>query len=331
MNALFRTPVDVVPAPFRADYAHPFFLMGSCFSEYTASRLQSMKFRVCCNPFGVVFNPASIARSLLRLCSGKPFCEADLDSNDGLFFSYDVHGSFSDPDREHALEGMNRALSGGHQALKEAKYLMITLGTAWVYVHQQRNEVVANCHKMPPQTFFRHRLDPAGVVALLSDALAAVWKMNPALRVVFSVSPVRHLKDGCQGNQVSKAALLLAVEQLCAENPLVSYFPAYEIMMDELRDYRFYDEDMVHPSATAVRFIWNRFVEQYISSQAQEIMKEVDQIVRAMEHRPLHPQSASFRTFMAGYARRTGQLQKQYPFLDLSQEYTYFNESLATD
>ena len=325
MEPMFRTPVVLPLAPFRVEYSHPFFMVGSCFTDYIGSHLRHLKLEVTLNPFGVVFNPASIAHSLRRLCSEDLFTAQDLGFNDGLFFSYEAHGSFSDPDRDRCLGGLNRAVEEGHKSLKSAHYLMITLGTAWVYVHQQNGRVVANCHKMPSGTFVRQRLSPDRVTELLQGALETVWEINPDVQVVLSVSPVRHLKDGSHENQISKATLLLAVEALCHNFSRVSYFPAYEIMMDELRDYRFYDADMVHPSALAVDFIRDRFVECYFSPQTIKIMDEVAGILRAREHRPLQRGSESFRGFMEEYARRTALLQERYPFLDLAEERKYFD------
>lgn len=326
MSIQFRTPVVMGPAPFQAEYAHPFFLLGSCFAGHIGQRLNELKFNVCCNPFGVLFNPVSTAQSLLRLTHEVPFTSADLEFSGELWFSYDVHGSFSHPDKEKCLSGLNEALATGIEGLKQARYLIITLGSAWVYVHKAQNRVVANCHKIPAGQFIRERLDPLRVTELLEEALISVWKMNPEVQVLFSVSPVRHLKDGCHENQISKATLLLAVEALCGKFPMVTYFPAYEIMMDELRDYRFYDAQMVHPSQVAVDYIWSRFAESYFSPEAQQLMKDISGIIRAFEHRFLHVQSSSSRTFMQEYARRTELLQSQYPFLDFTRERKYFEE-----
>lgn len=326
MSPLFRTPVVLEETPLRAEYSHPFFILGSCFAGHMGQRLHDLKFTVCCNPFGVLFNPVSIAQSLLRLSREVPFTSADLNYDGELWFSYDAHGSFSHPDSEQCLWAMNEALTAGAQGLRQARYMVVTLGTAWVYVHKEQNRVVANCHKLPAGSFVRERWEPARIATVLEDALTSVWQINPELQVVFTVSPVRHLKDGCHGNQVSKASLLLAVEALCGMFSLVSYFPAYEIMMDELRDYRFYDAQMTHPSPVAVDYIWSRFAETSFSPEAQLLMKEISGIMRACEHRPLHIQSASSRAFMLEYARRTEQLQKQYPFLDLTRERKYFEE-----
>lgn len=274
---------------------------------------------VCVNPFGVLYNPASISQALERLASGRPFGEDELFENNGLWHSFGHHGDFSGQDRETTLAKINHALTDGAAALTKADYLMLTLGTAWVYEWQ--GKVVANCHKLPAREFTRRRLSVAEMVELLAEQIDR-W---PKKRVFLTVSPVIHRGDGMVENQLSKSSLIVAVHELVSRFPgRVFYFPAYEIVTGELRDYRFYAEDMCHPSPLAVGVVRERFAEGLLSPEAVSLVADAAELRRAMDHRPLHPESAEYERFRAKMRQKAETLQRRYKNADFTEELRFF-------
>lgn len=274
----FFTRVGVPPVPFEIDFATGIVSLGSCFSDEIGHRLSNGGFYIEQNPFGTLYNPASIASALQRMMYDREIGEEDLVEHEGLWHSWHHHGSFSRPTKEECLEACNSRLHQAHQALKEAHLLMVTFGSAWVYgLAAAGGETVANCHKLPQENFVRRMLTVDDIVTLWRPLLEELHACYPSLHVLFTVSPIRHVGDGMHGNQLSKSTLLLAIDQLVdknlppvkrkkkgvkveeAERPVTVYFPSYEIILDELRDYRFYDPDMVHPSDLAVDVVWDRF------------------------------------------------------------------------
>lgn len=255
--------------------------MGSCFADSIGSLMQESGFDAVVNPFGVLYNPASIARSFGRLASRKPFTDADVVFHDGLYTSFWHHSRFSRPDRNVFLEDANAALCSAADAFAATRVCVVTLGTSWVFRHLERDMIVSNCHKIPAAEFRRERLSPEESAALLSPVVAA----NPDKQWIFTVSPIRHMADGAHGNQLSKASLLLAIDSLQREFGNVSYFPAYEIMMDELRDYRFYEENLTHPSHLAVEYIYECFRQFAIEPSCEERVAAARRLARAARHR----------------------------------------------
>lgn len=282
------------------------------------------KLPVTVNPFGILFNPASIASTIERLQTGVPFSENDLILSGDLWVSLAHHGRFSSSDKTQTLEQINQALRQGSEAIAQADYLILTLGTAWVYRYKQTGKIVANCHKLPASAFERFRLEAEEIVTLLEKAL------QPYLNnkyVLLTVSPVRHLGDGLVENQLSKSTLIVAAARLQERHPdTVCYFPAYEILMDELRDYRFYQPDMAHPSDVAVQYVWERFSETALSPTCRTILQRIDALNRAMEHRPINPHSEAHRQFRARMKAEAEQLQAEFPYLDFSTETTHFTD-----
>jgi hypothetical protein len=283
------TPVIVLPLPFKVDYSTGIVSLGSCFADEIGARLQEGDFHVEQNPFGALYNPASIAAAVRRLMEDREIGMEDLVEHEGLWHSWHHHGSFSKTTPEETLAACNDRIHQAHNALKEASLLMVTFGTAWVFEHE--GEIVANCHKLPPQMFVRRRMTVDEIVALWQPLLQELAAYYPKLNVLFTVSPIRHMADGAHGNQLSKSTLLLAIDQLVSTFNFqfsISYFPAYEIVLDELRDYRFYDEKMTHPTSLAVDVVWERFQSATMAPAVREQAHCNAKQHKREKHIPLH-------------------------------------------
>ena len=318
----FRTPTDITPLAPRLRHSDKLLVMGSCFAEHIGGRLEQMKFRTVVNPYGVLYNPLSIAEALTRLIEQRPFTKEELhEFPDGGWNTWLHHSRYSHPDKVEALTAINASMEKAWHQLADADTLIITLGTAWVYRLTDTGMVVGNCHKVPERRFTRQRLQVREIVEALDAVIQRIGAINPKLRVLFTVSPVRHLKDGLHGNQLSKSALLLATDELCRMHPeRCHYFPAYEIVMDELRDYRFYAEDMAHPSTQAINYVWECFVEHCIDAEAQSFMLQWEKIVRDMSHRPFNPQSEQYKAFIQQTISKITELKKSTPYLEVQDE-----------
>lgn len=295
----FRTQVKPEKASFYFSHTTPILLMGSCFAENIGARLSDYFFTVDINPFGTLYNPASVAAGIRMLIDNARLSPSDLFSHEGVFHSFTHHSRFSDTSQERCLRKINERLESSALLLPEADRLVITLGTAWVYRLKDDGRIVGNCHKLPDRLFERERLSVDMIVADWQKLIAALQQKNPRLKLLFTVSPVRHWKDGANGNQLSKATLLLAVDELRRLFPgMIDYFPAYEIMMDELRDYRFYADDMLHPSSLAIDYIWESFSATYLTADSQKLLKELEGIRKALNHKPFNPNNESYRAFL---------------------------------
>lgn len=281
-----------------------------------------MKWQAEVNPFGVLYNPQSIAQALTMLASRHTLTEEELTlfPNEG-WSTWMHHSTFSCPERSEALALINARLEQASQMLLNADTLIITFGTAWVYRLRETGQTVGNCHKMPERLFIRQRLSADEIIEEYTALLEQLWSTNPELRIIFTISPVRHLKDTLHGNQLSKSTLLLAVDVLCQRFPEKSYyFPAYEIVIDELRDYRFYADDMAHPSPQAVEYVWERFVEHCTDAEAQRFMAQWAKVTKALEHRPFRPDSPQYRSFVAQTLNTINELKDQYPHIEVDKE-----------
>lgn len=320
----FRTNITPETAPFSLTFADKLLVMGSCFAETMGQRLRESGFNSIQNPFGVVYNPASIVRSLIRLMRNEPFRAEELVLYDGLYHSFSHHGSFSGSNLEVVLEHINAAYWQAVSALKETNRLILTLGTSWVYTVKGSDEIVANCHKFPAGHFTHRRLSVEDIIDEFTYAFDWLFQLNPELRIVLTVSPIRHQKDGFHANNISKSILLLAVDELVACFPNVFYYPSYELMMDDLRDYRFYADDMLHPSPLASAYIWDHFLESFFSKQTREMAKQVQQIRKAMEHRPFHPDETAYKRFAQKNLAAIEGLILSEPALNLREEKAFF-------
>ena len=297
------TSVNIAPSARQIEYGDKILLLGSCFADNIGAKFSEHYFQATINPFGTLYNPASIALSLTDIQS--PIPDNQIIHHNGLWHSMMHHGAFSDKDKEQLIARCEQSRAQLQRALMEATTVIITFGTSWVYEMEDR--VVANCHKLPANRFTRRCLTVDEIVEMWQPIVASM----PDKHWIFTVSPIRHVKDGLHANQISKAILLQAVDQLGQ-----SYFPSYEIMMDELRDYRFYAEDMVHPSAVAVEYIWQRFVDTYMNKDTQTEMRVLNQLWRDNQHHMLHPETDEARSFVQRLAERKAQLQQRYPWIE---------------
>lgn len=320
----FRTEIDIAPWSAPLEYDSHIVCLGSCFASNIAQRLRKRKFNVVDSPTGILFNPASISRAIEAMHSAargvKSVDDAMMVELDGRCVNYDFHSSIAGGTPQEAEVIMQRALECGGEALRGCDLLVVTLGTAWSYVHRESNRVVANCHKQPSRLFERRLLSVAEVVEVLTSVVESV-----GCRVLFTVSPVRHVGEGLEDNALSKATLRVAVAEVVAKySDRVAYFPAYEIMMDDLRDYRFYESDMVHPTQQAVDYIADKFFAVALSERAKQRMQQVERVVSAMEHRPFNPLSDSYRAF----CRKQLDVIASLRDVDLTEEKEFFERML---
>ena len=311
----FRTIIKIPPYPFSISYSDKILILGSCFAENIGRKLSETGFDVNVNPFGVLYNPMSIKSALSDMLNGKIFTEDDLFSNEGLYHSFDRHGKFSATNPEHCLDNINKSLQDARFHSDNLDYLIITFGTAYVYQLKETGEVVSNCHKLPDKLFERKRLGVNEIVSEYIQLIKQIREKRPGLKILFTVSPIRHLKDGAHENQLSKSILLLAVELLQNAMPDVYYFPAYEIVMDELRDYRFYAEDMCHVSETTVSYIWEQFTAAFMSEDTKKLIRRREKVTKALHHIPFNQDSDSYKRFIQKTEEELERLKKEIPNL----------------
>ena len=288
----FRTEISLTPLAEGIEHSAKIFALGSCFAESISERLLRAKFSVATNPFGVLFNPLSIASAIERLDNTKAFAVCDIREGKEGFFSFDAHSSLDGKTQTEIFANLNQAVAQGSKALHDADWVILTFGTAWVY--EREGKVVANCHKQPAKEFERRRLSVEEIVERYKTLFEGVLRDK---MVILTVSPVRHLGEGLQENSVSKAILRLAVEELVEKYENAHYFPSYEILIDDLRDYRYYADDLAHPSKMAVEYVWERFCDYALTDKARELLPKIEQIVSAAEHRPFNPESDAHRAF----------------------------------
>lgn len=325
------TLIDVLPMEFRTKvglqrgedeirHSDCLMLWGSCFAENVGRKLLDYKFDCDINPFGILYNPLSIAEGLSQLRRGKIYTEEDLRHDRGVWYSLMHHGSFSSASKEDCLAVINSRLRTGKKYLERADWLLFTWGTAWVYEWKEDGRVVGNCHKLSERMFSRRLLEVGDIESVYIPLLSELYAANPRLNVLFTVSPIRHIRDGMHGNQLSKSTLLLAVSHLCRRFPFCHYFPSYEIMMDELRDYRFYADDMLHPTPLAVDYIWECFSEVFFSPATCRVMKQWEEIRKGLSHRPFDAESVAYRSFLSQILLKIEELKKKFPYLDVRKE-----------
>lgn len=315
------TTIDIKASKNPISHTDKLQLFGSCFVENVGARMTDAKFDVDINPFGTLYNPLSISKAINTLIDERTFTKEDLFLSEGTYKSFLHHSRLSSPSEEDTLRNINQSAKKGAERIKEADKIIITFGSAYVYRLKESGEIVANCHKLPEKEFDRQILSSEEITDEWSRTIERLLKINPNVRLIFTVSPIRHWRDGAHANQVSKATLLIAMDEIMRSyGKITEYFPSYEIMMDELRDYRFYAEDMIHPSSLAIDYIWERFSETFVSKQSKEIMAQWEKILKMLSHRPLQPQSDSYKAFLSQTLLKMKQFQNKFPFFDISNE-----------
>jgi GSCFA family len=317
--------LEFTPKPFDTKINHQqnLLLIGSCFTEQIGTKLVNHKFAVLDNPNGILFNPSSIAKSISSYINNKQYTEADLFYQNECWNSWEHHSRFSHPDEKICLNRINESQSKANEFLKNANWLLITLGSAFVY-ELENKEVVANCHKVPTDKFSKRLLSEDEIIADLQKMIEKAVAFNPRLNIIFTISPVRHLRDGFVENNRSKATLIQAVHQLVEKNGICFYFPAYELVIDDLRDYRFFAEDMVHPNYAATNYVWEKFIAACIDETSQQLMKEIAVIVAAKNHKPFNPTSEQHKKFLQTNLEKVKKLQQQFGYINFEKETDYF-------
>ncbi|TAI48114.1 GSCFA domain-containing protein [Flagellimonas allohymeniacidonis] len=309
-----QTSVPIFEANTPIDYKGQVILIGSCFAENIGEKFRYYQFQSLRNPFGILFQPLAIQNLLERSISEKEYSGDEVFYHQERWHCFEAHSSLSQNTKHELIAQLNLGLKETKDSLQSASHVVITLGTAWVYQHKEFNFPVANCHKIPQLEFDKRLLDVGTIANSLKRIVELVHTVSSKAKCILTVSPVRHLKDGFVENQRSKAYLIAAVHQVLHENH-VSYFPSYEIMMDELRDYRYYERDMVHPNALAVDIIWNAFKTSWISKEAQSVMEEVEAIRKGLSHRPFNPDSEANKAFQKSVDAKISYIKERYPFM----------------
>jgi len=312
---MFQTKIEIPVSKIKISLEDSIMTLGSCFAEHIGKKLKDVFFETDTNPFGVLYNPVSISNSLELLLQNRIFTEEDLFESGYLWQSFSHSSLFSDISADECLNKINSRMIFARQFLKNSHILLITFGTAWIFEEHKSGRVVSNCHKLPTNDFIRRRLSVEEIIHDYSLLISKLQILYPNLNFIFSVSPIRHWKDGAHENNISKSILLLAIDELQKQFDNVHYFPAYEILMDELRDYRFYASDMLHPSEVTIDYIWSKFSETYFTQQTRQILKRLEQLKRDLEHRPFQPQSPEFIKFLENNERRKADILKEFPFL----------------
>ncbi len=323
-----RTTFNIDPSPLKITYNDQVMFIGSCFATSVGSQMEMGKMPVMINPAGTVYNPVSVCNTLDIITSGKEFTRDDLYYYDGTWVSFYHYTDFSSDDPLKVLKRINDKTETASDVLKKSKFLFITFGTARVYRWEKTGIIVSNCHKIPSTKFSSELLSVDEIVTLWTGQLDKLRQLYPRLKVVFTVSPVRHWKDGAHGNQISKSVLLLAVEELLKHPSEPQYFPAYELVMDDLRDYRYYSDDMIHPSSSAINYIWNSFSATYFDNKTMNAWNEIVKITRAVHHRFNTDSRSGIINFAGRMLKQISSLEAMVPSIDFSDEKKYFRDLL---
>jgi hypothetical protein len=321
----FRTDVRIIRSLSQIRLKNPILTAGSCFADAIGARLDRYKFQVLTNPFGIIYNPVSIHKSLLYAIANEPPPDHSYLHHQGVYLNYDFHSVISALNKYDLSEKLLNRLGSVHYFLKHASRIQITYGTAWVYQRKDTGETVANCHKMPSQSFEKRLLSEKEITGSFQEFYERVRKFNPSIKFILTVSPVRHIKDTLELNSVSKAVLRAACHSLSATDD-VEYFPAFEIMMDDLRDYRFYKSDMLHPTEVAEDYIWEKFGEKYFDDETKAFLRKWDEILSAIQHRPFHPSSPAHQGFLKDTLRKLEDLKVS---VDVEEEIRMINSQIT--
>jgi hypothetical protein len=330
----FRQAFQPQPFTVKIEHHHPLMLLGSCFTENIGAKLRNLKFSLLENPHGILFNPISISQAIEDYINNRQYTQNDLFYFNESWHSWNHHSRFSDPNDLASIDRINQAIGQAHQFIQQTEWILITLGSAFVYQIPQNlafagkvfsHHWVANCHKVPTDKFVKVLLQPDDIASRLRKTIDQVKAINPKVKFIFTISPVRHLRDGFIENNRSKAALIQAVHQLVNEENGVFYFPAYELVMDDLRDYRFFAEDMVHPNYLATNYVWEKFLATAMPDDKKALFKEIVQISHARQHKPFNPHSNAHQTFKQQHLQRIQMLLEKYPYINFSEEIDFFS------
>jgi len=320
----FFLPFQIQSYPFTLSYRDKILFIGSCFSEEIGDKMSELKFDILQNPNGILYDPISISDALFSCMENKLFTKNDLFELNGLWHSWKHHSAFSDVNKKDVLEKINQSQNAAYHFLKKSEFLIITLGTAFNYQLKENKENVANCHKAPANLFQRILLAIDEIISSLLNALNALEKFNPDLKIIFTVSPVKHVKDGIVENSRSKARLIEAVQSIVQQKQNAFYFPSYELVTDVLRDYRFYKNDLVHPNETAINFVFEKFIDSFVNDSSKKIMEEIKKVLDAANHKPFLKDSAAHQKFITAQLKNIQRIEKDYPFIDLIKEKRVF-------
>lgn len=340
----FQLPIQIKSPEKKINYRDKILLTGSCFTEHIGSSLEDLKFSVLQNPTGILFDPVSVCKSLISYTQNKQFAEDDLFYLNEVWNSWDHHSRYSHIDKDKCLNNINESQKKAYDFLKDADWIIITLGSSFSYRltsefsnasptaggKNLEGTGVANCHRAPANWFTKQLLSIEEIISLLDNCFQQLIQFNPKLKIIFTISPVRHVRDGVVENNRSKARLLEAVHHMVDKFDNLSYFPAYELVIDVLRDYRFYDIDLVHPNYMATEYVLEKFAESFIDDQSRELMEELRKIVIARKHKPFQPETKAHKDFLLTHLEKTKAMISKYPFLNLKDELNYFTTSSKT-
>ena len=330
----FKLTLDAKPSKYPIEYGDKLLLIGSCFTENIGAKFKTHLFELSENPYGILFNPVSVINAFTEIMELRKYQSEDLFLHNDLWHSWNHHSRFSALEKELAIDQINHTIVEAHDFLKSANRLVITLGSAWLYhltneAPLGNGQVVANNHKGPINWFYKSLMQPIDLLEKLDDLVKRLQTFNPKLHIIFTISPVRHLREGLIENNRSKAVLIHAVHELVSQSNRVDYFPAYEYVMDDLRDYRFYAEDLVHPNFAASGYVWDKLVETYMEPKTQTIMKQIAELQLAMNHKPFFTGSAEHQKFLQSCILKTETLMAAHPALSLQDHLAFFKAGIS--
>lgn len=312
---IFRTQIPINKAKIQIDYNSKILLFGSCFTKNIGDKLEYFKLQSHTNPFGILFHPKAIEQLIVDSVNKKKYTQKDIFLFNERWHCFDVHSDLSDMSKEKLLSDLNGTIEFSFKSIQEATHIIITLGTAWVYRLIETDRIVANCHKVPQKKFLKELLDPDEIAESLAGTVSLIETINKRAEIIFTVSPVRHLKDGFMENSLSKANLISGIHQISEPEKHIHYFPSYEMMIDDLRDYRFYKKDMLHPNETAIDYIWENFKKTWIKENAFKWMQEVDSIQKGLAHRPINPTTEKHQKFLTDLKKNMELLSEKIPHI----------------
>jgi hypothetical protein len=324
----FILPFTITESPSKISYGEKIAFIGSCFSEEIGEKMKKLKFDILQNPHGIIYDPLSIVYTLDSCIENKKYTEEDVFQINEIWQCWHHHSSFSGTNRQSVINAMNASQIQAHHFLKEASWIIITPGTAFNYNLKETGMPVSNCHKAPSVFFVKKLIPTQEIISLLTAAISKLRTFNPKLKIIFTVSPVRHVRDGIIENNHSKARLIDAIHSLTENLQDAFYFPAYELIIDVLRDYRFFKNDLVHPTEAAVNYVFEEFCNAFIDEKGRKILEEIKKIQNALNHKPFQRESNAYKKFASAQIENIKKISDQFPFLDFSNEQEFFSKYL---